>query len=61
LISYVINYLKPLYEVNGNRLPRVAPKVPNENIGVQLRKTRDCCIGSRLSEIIIAKEELNGT
>jgi hypothetical protein len=56
----MINYLKTLYEVNGNGLPRVAPKVPHKNIGVQLRKTRDCCIGSRLSEIVTTKEELNG-
>jgi hypothetical protein len=55
----MINYLKPLYEVNGNGLPRIAPKVPDENITVQLRKTRDCCIGPRLSEIIITKEELS--
>jgi hypothetical protein len=60
LISYVINYLETFHEVDGNGLPRVAPKVPDENIGVQLRKTRDCSIGSRFSEIIIAKEELNG-
>jgi hypothetical protein len=34
LISYMINYLKPLYEIDGNGLPRIAPKVPDENIGV---------------------------
>jgi hypothetical protein len=56
----MINYLKPLYEVNGDRLPSVAPKISDENIGVQLRKTLDRSIGPRLSEITIAKEELNG-
>jgi hypothetical protein len=56
----MINYLESLYEVNGNGLPRIAAKVPDKNIGVQLRKTRDCCISPRLSEIIIAKEELSG-
>jgi hypothetical protein len=39
-------------------LSRVAPKVPDKNIGIQLRKTRDGCVGSRFSKIILAKEEL---
>jgi hypothetical protein len=34
----MIDYLKVLYEVNSNGLPWVAPKVPDKNIGVQLRK-----------------------
>ena len=34
----MIDYLKVFYEVNSNGLPRAASKVPDENIGVQLRK-----------------------
>jgi hypothetical protein len=59
LISYSTTYLEPLYEIDGDGLSRVAPKVPDENIGIQLRKTGDGCVGSRLSNITLAKEELN--
>jgi hypothetical protein len=58
LTNYSTTYLESLYEVDGDRLSRVATKVPDENIGIQLRKTRDGCVGSRLSKIILAKEEL---
>jgi len=58
LISYSTTYLESIYEVGGDGLSRVAPKVPDENIGIQLRKTRDGCVGSRLSKIILTKEEL---
>lgn len=58
LISYSTTYLESLYEVDGDGLSRVTPKVPHENIGIQFRKTRDGCVGSRLSKIILAKEEL---
>jgi len=57
-MSYSTIYLKPLYKVNGNGLSRVTPKVPDENIGIQLCKTRDCCVCSRLPKVILAKEEL---
>jgi hypothetical protein len=39
-------------------LSRVTSKVPDENIGIQFCKTRDGCVGSRLSKIILAKEKL---
>ena len=58
MISYSTTYLESIYEVGGDGLSRVAPKVPDENIGIQLRKTRDGCVGSRLSKIILTKEEL---
>ena len=58
LINYSATYLEPLYEVDGDGLSGVAPKVPDENIGIQFRKTRDGCVGSRLSKITLAKEEL---
>jgi hypothetical protein len=58
LISYSTTYLEPFYELDGEGLSRVTPKVPDKNIGIQLRKTRDGCVGSRLSKIILAKEEL---
>lgn len=58
LITDSITYLEPLYEVGGDGLTWVAPKVPDENIGIQFRKTRDGSISSRLSKIILAKEEL---
>jgi hypothetical protein len=58
MISYSTTYLEPLNEVDGDGLSRVARQVPHDNIGIQLRKTRDGCVGSRLSDIILAKEEL---
>jgi hypothetical protein len=59
LISYSTTYLESLYEVDGDGLSRVAPKVPDKNIGIQLRKTSNGCVASRLSKIILAKEKLN--
>jgi len=53
-------YLKPLYKVDGKRLPWVAPKVPDGNVGIQLGKTRNRSVCSRISEIISTKEELKG-
>jgi hypothetical protein len=56
----VIDYLKALHEVDSNGLARVTSKVPDEDVGVQLRKTCDCSVCSRLSDIIFTKEELKG-
>jgi hypothetical protein len=53
-------YLKPLYKVDSKWLPWVAPKVPDGNVGIQLGKTRNCSVCSRISEVIFTKEELKG-
>ena len=53
-------YLKSLYKVDSNRLPWVAPKVPDGNVGIQLGKTRNCSVCSRISEVVFTKEELKG-
>ena len=53
-------YLKSLYKVDSNRLSWVAHKVPDGNVGIQLGKTRNCGVCSRIPEIIFTKEELKG-
>jgi hypothetical protein len=55
-----MDYLKALNKVNGNGLAWVTLKGPNKNIGVQFCETCDGGVRSRLSDVILAKEELQG-
>ena len=55
-----MDYLEALHEVDSDGLPRVPAEIPDKDISVQLSKAwyRDIC--PRLSDVVFAKEELQG-